>query len=188
MAEGVGVGSSVCQLQMLGSRVLMGGHTELLDGGLSTLAAYCLTHCSSLLSPPMQIPCTAVQSTQPQQWPGTLPLSRCQSPTQRLSMVHHWAWQGMQTPWRRISTTPIVWRHSGAGFGCMAIQWLYFYSLALDRDAQWPHFCSTAVSECVHVMPSAGALIVSFDMTRKGVRVDSFIAVCCLTCRLRLFF
>lgn len=30
----------------------MGGHTELLNGGLSTQAAYCLTHCSSLLFPP----------------------------------------------------------------------------------------------------------------------------------------
>lgn len=166
----------------------MGGHTEPLDGGLRTRAAYCLTHCSSLLFPPMQIPCTAVQSTQAQQWPGTPPLSRCQSQTQRLSMVHHWAWQGMQTPWRGISTAPIVWGHSGAGFGCMAIQRLYFYSLALDRDAQWPHFCSAAVSECVHVMPPAEALIISVDTTRKGAMVDSVIAVCCLTCRLGCFF
>lgn len=29
----------------------MGGHTEPLDGGLGTRAAYCLTHCSSLLFP-----------------------------------------------------------------------------------------------------------------------------------------
>lgn len=165
----------------------MGGHTELLDGGLSTQAAYCLTLCSSLLFPPMQIPCTAVQSTQAQQWLGTLPLSRCQSLKQHLSMVHYWACQGMQTPWRGISTAPIVWGHSSAGFGCMAIQRLYFYSLALDRDAQWPHFCSAAVSECVHVMPPAKALIVSVDARRKGARVDSVIAVYCLTCRLGRF-
>lgn len=117
----------------------------------------------------------------------TLPLSTCQSPAQHLSMVHRWAWQGMQTPWRGISTTPIVWGHSGAEFGCKSIQWLYFYSLALDRDAQWPRFCSAAVSECVHVMPPAEALIISVDMTRKGAMVDSVIAVCCLTCRLGCF-
>ena len=69
----------------------------------------------------------------------------------------------------------------------MAIQRLYFYSLTLDRDAQWPHFCSAAVSECVHVMPPAEALIISVDMTRKGAMVDSVIAVCCLTCRLGCF-
>lgn len=89
--RGVGVGCTVCNPRMLVSRVLMGGHTEPLDGGLSTQAAYCLRHCSSLLFPPMQIPCTAVQSTQPQQWPGTPALSRCQLPIQCLSMVHHWA-------------------------------------------------------------------------------------------------
>lgn len=165
----------------------MGGHTELLDGGLSTQAAYCLTHCSSLLFPPMQIPCTAVRRTQDQQWPGTPPLSRCQSPARRLSMLHHWAWQGMQTPWSGISAILIVWGHGGAGFSCMAIQRLYFYYLALDRDAQWPHFCSAAVSECVRVMPWAEASIVSVDMMRKGARVDSVIAVCCLTCRLGCF-
>lgn len=162
--------------------------TPSLDGGLGTQAAYCLTHCSSLSFPPMQIPCTAVQSTQAQQWPVAMLLSRCHSPTQCLSMVRHWAWQGMQTPWRGISTAPIVWGQCGAGFGCMAIQWLYFYSLALDRDAQWPHFSSAAVSECVRVMPPAEALIISVDMTRKGAMVDSVIAVCCPTCRLGRFF
>lgn len=64
------MGWTVCQPLMLGSRVLMGGHTELLDEGLGTHAGYCLTHCSSLLFPPMQIPCTAVRSTQSQQCPG----------------------------------------------------------------------------------------------------------------------
>lgn len=70
----------------------------------------------------------------------------------------------------------------------MAIQRLYFYSLAFDRDAQRPHFCSAAVSECVGVMPPAEALIISVDMTRKGAMVDSVIAVCRLTCRLGCFF
>lgn len=37
-------------------------------------------------------------------------------------------------------------------------------------------------------MPPAEALIISVDMTRKGVMVDSVIAVCCLTCRLGWFF
>lgn len=69
----------------------------------------------------------------------------------------------------------------------MAIQLLYFYSLALDRDAQWPRVCSAAVSKCVHVMPPAEALIISVDMTRKGAIVDSVIAVCCLTRRLGCF-
>lgn len=168
----------------------MGGHTELLDGGLSTPGS--LLFNTVLISfipppPPMQIPCTAVQSTQAQQWPRTLPLSRCQSPAQRLSMAHHCAWQGMQTPWRGISTTPIVWGRSGAGFSCKSIQRLYFHSSVLDRDAQWPRFCSDAVSECVRVVPPAEALIISADMTRKGATVDSVIAVCCLTCRLGCF-
>lgn len=127
-------------------------------------------------------------STHTQQCRGTHALSGCHSPTQHLSMVHHCAWQGMQTTWRGISTTPIVWGQYGAGFGCMAIEALYFYSLALDRDAERPHFCSPAVSECVHVMPPAKSLIISVDMTRKGVMVDSVIAVCCTTCRLDLFF
>lgn len=69
----------------------------------------------------------------------------------------------------------------------MAIQPLYFHSSALDRDAQWPHFCSTTVSKCFGVMSPAGALIISTDMTSKGVMLDSVIAVGCLTCRLGCF-
>ncbi|KAM9796019.1 uncharacterized protein ACBT44_016779 isoform 2-T2 [Syngnathus typhle] len=38
----------------------------------------------------IKIPRTTVQSTQPQQRPGTPPLLTCQSPTQRLSMLHQW--------------------------------------------------------------------------------------------------
>lgn len=69
----------------------------------------------------------------------------------------------------------------------MAIQRMYFYSLALDRDAQWPHFRSAAVSECVHVMPPAEALIISVDMTRKGAML---LCYCCLPpdLQVRVFF
>lgn len=94
---------------------------------------------------------------------------------------------GDADPMKGISSAPIVWGNGSAGFGCMVIQRLYFYSSLLDRDAQWPHFCSAAVSECVRVMPPAEALIISVDMMRKGVMVNSVIAVCCLTCRLRCF-
>lgn len=85
----------------------MGGHTEPRDGGLSIQAAYCLTHCSILLFSPIQIPYTTAQHTQAQQWPWTPPLSRCQPPTQLLSMVQQQAWQGMQTPWRGLAAHPL---------------------------------------------------------------------------------
>lgn len=58
----------------------------------------------------------------------------------------------------------------------MAIQGLYFYSLPLDSDAQWPRFCCATPSEYVGVMASAETLIISVDMMRRVVMVDSVIA------------
>ena len=66
----------------------------------------------------------------------------------------------------------------------MAIQRLYFYYQGPDRDAQWPHVCSAAASECVRVAPRAEALFVPVDVMRKGAGGGSVVAVCCLTCRL----
>lgn len=49
MAEGWAVLSASLQRRAQG--FLMGGHTEPPDGGRSTRAAFCLTHCSSLVFP-----------------------------------------------------------------------------------------------------------------------------------------
>lgn len=94
---------------------------------------------------------------------------------------------GDADPMKGISTAPIVCGNTAAGFGCMVIQRLYFYSPAVDRDAQRPLGCSAAVSECVGVTAPAKALIISADIMRKGAMANSVAAVCCLTCRLECF-
>lgn len=107
VTEAVGVAGLSAELNRLAQGSVMGGHTELLDGGLGTWGAHCLTHCSSLFFPRMQIARTAVHHMQAQQRPGTPPLSRCHPVTQHLSMVQLWPWQGMQTPWRGLAVHPL---------------------------------------------------------------------------------
>lgn len=105
--EVVGVAGLSGKLNCLAQGSVMGGHTKLLDGGLRTWGAHCLTHCSSIFFPRMQIARTAVHHMQTQQRPGTPPLSRCHPATQYLSMVQQRPWQGMQTPWRGLAAHPL---------------------------------------------------------------------------------
>lgn len=122
-----------------------------LTGVSGTRGAHCLTHCSSLLFPPNA---DSTHSSAPHagatagRGAAFVKVSPSNAASQHGSTA---AATGDADPMKGISTAPIVRRSAAAGFGCMVIQRLYFYSPAADRDAQRPHGCSAAVSECVGV-------------------------------------